>query len=318
MHDSTAIQDLDAALASGYLIVRETPQPAGFSTFAAKSKSDGSDVEIKTVPIGIFSGSGAVIEVAAAARKLTHPNIVPIISSGSYGGTFYWISPAIEGRTLRDRLARGGRIAAEDALTVLRDLSAALTHAHLHGVVHGGLSPDSVLLSGGSALVSDFGISEMFAALRRADAKRNTATPTGGESLRYASPEEAGGAKSDTRSDAYAWGVIAYEILAGRHPFAARRTPREVAAAHAGETPSPLAASGTTITPGVTRLIMRCLSKDPQDRPETAREILDSMTRELLLPPPEPAAGTGQKAAIVLMVLAVTVIVLMAWLGLRS
>jgi serine/threonine protein kinase len=317
MYDSTALQDLDAALASGYLIVREIPQPAGFNTFAARSKADGTDVEIRTVPLEIFSGVSPVGGAELARRRVVHPNIVPVITSGSRGGTFYWISPAIEGRSLRDRLSRGGRMAPEDALTVLRDVSAALTHAHRRGVVHGGLSPDSVVLSGGSALVSDLGIPEVFAALRRKDVKHNVATPTGGESLRYASPEEASGGKSDTRSDAYAWGVIAYEILAGRHPFSARITPREVAAAHTGEAPPPFA--GDAATPaGVTRLVMRCLSKDPAKRPETAREILDVMTKEMLTPPPAPAAGTGQKAVIALLLVAVAVIAVIVWLGIRS
>lgn len=318
MDDSTALQDLDAALASGYVIVREMPQPAGFSSFAARSKSDGSTVEIKAVPMEIFAGAKPVSEAELASRRVVHPNIVPIVGSGRHGNTFYWVSPAIDGRTLRERLSRGGRMGVDDSLTVLRDVSAALTHAHLHGVVHGGLSPDSVLISGGSALVADIGIPEVFAALRRAGSSRNIATPTGGEPLRYASPEQANGGKADTRSDAYSWGVIAYEMLGGRHPFSGRMTPREMMAAHTGEEPPPLATGGAPVPAGVTKLIMRCLSKDPSKRPETARQILDAITKEMLVPPPAPAAGSGQKLIIALLVLAVTLIGVIAWLGIRS
>jgi serine/threonine-protein kinase len=200
-----------------------------------------------------------------------------------------------------------------DSLTVLRDVSAGLTHAHLHGVVHGGLSPDSILISGGSALVADLGIAEVFTALRRSSSRH--ATPSGGEPLRYVSPEQASGGKADTRSDAYSWGVIAYELLAGRHPFAGRSTPQQIIAAHTDETPPPLNNLSPDIPGGITRMIMRCLSKDPSKRPETARDIRDVMTKEMLQPDPAPAAGSGQKAVIALMILAVVAIGVIAWMG---
>jgi eukaryotic-like serine/threonine-protein kinase len=318
MSESTALQDIDAALASNYLIVREMPAAAGFSTFAAKSKTDGSNVEIKAVPLEIFSGNTPVRDSELAARWIQHPNIVPIIGAGREGETFFWISPEIDGTTLRARLARGGRMRTQDSLTVLRDVSAGLTHAHLHGVVHGGLSPDSVLISGGSALVTDIGIPEVFGALRGADTAGRFATPTGAEPLRYASPEQANGGKADTRSDAYAWGMIAYELLGGRHPFASRSTPREMMQAHSDEAPPPLVTLGNDVPAGVTRLVMRCLSKDPSRRPETARDILDAMTKEMLVPPPAPKAGSGQRLITAILILALVAIAVIAWLGIRA
>ena len=314
MADSTAVQDLDHALGSGYLIVREMPQAAGFHTYAARSKSDGSNVEIKTISISQIGGSVPISDTDLATRRVQHPNVVPIIAAGSEGDTFFWMSPDIDGRTLRARLSRGGRIEMRDSLTVLRDVSAGLMHAHLHGVVHGGLSPDSIVISGGTALVSDLGIAEVFTALKR-NASSRIATPAGGESLRYVSPEQASGGKADTRSDAYSWGVIAYELLAGRHPFAGRSTPQQIIAAHTDETPPPLTTISPDLPSGITRLITRCLSKDPSKRPETAREILDAMSKEMLQPDPAPAAGTGQKAVIVLMILAVVAVGVIAWLG---
>lgn len=315
MSDSTTIQDLDSALGATYLVVREAPQAAGFSTFAARSGADGSSVEIKTIPLESLGGRPPVGDSDLESRRIQHPNVVPIIGAGSEGGTFYWISPAIEGRTLRARLSRGGRLGLRDSLTVLRDVSAGLTHAHLHGIVHGGLTPDSILMSGGSALVTDLGIAEVFTALRRSNQSR-LATPAGSEPVRYASPEQTNGGKADTRSDAYAWGVIAYELLAGRHPFAGRTTPREMMVAHSDEDPPPLSAAND-IPPGVNRLIVRCLAKDPSRRPETARQILDVMTKEMLAPEPAPAPGSGQKAVMVLMVMAVVAIGLIAWMGTR-
>jgi eukaryotic-like serine/threonine-protein kinase len=318
MTDSTTLQDLDAALGSQYLIVREIPQPAGFSTFAARKAKDGSSVEIKTLPLHALGGSAPLNESELETRRIQHPNVVPIIGTGTQGNTFFWISPEIEGRTLRTRLSRGGKMDIRDSLTVLRDVSAGLTHAHLHGVVHGGLTPDSIIISGGSALVADVGVAEAFTALRRSHSTERMATPGGGEPLRYASPEQASGGKADTRSDVYAWGVIAYELLGGRHPFAGRTTPREMMTAHADEEPPAIAMSGVDVPQGITRLIMRCLSKNPAQRPETARQVLDAMTREMLVPEPAPPAGSGQKAMMMLLVLAVVAVAVIAWMGMRG
>ena len=318
MSESTTLQDLDAALGSAYMVVREMPQAAGFSTFAARSSTDGTSVEIKTLPIDDMGGQPPLSESDVESRRIQHPNIVPIITAGTEGNTFFWISPEIDGRTLRTRLSRGGKMDPRDSLTVLRDVSAGLTHAHLHGIVHGGLTPDSILISGGSALVADIGIAEAFTALRRTHSRARLATPSGGEPLRYASPEQTQGTKADTRSDVYAWGVIAYELLGGRHPFSGRTTPREMMVAHSDEQPPALAMSGVDVPPGVTKLIMRCLSKNPAERPETARQVLDAMTREMLVPDPAPAAGTGQKAMMLLLVIAVVAMAVIAWMGTRN
>jgi serine/threonine-protein kinase len=88
--------------------------------------------------------------------------------------------------------------------------------------------------------------------------------------------------------------------------------------AHSDEEPPALAMSGVDVPQGITRLIMRCLSKNPAQRPETARQVLDAMTKEMLVPEPAPAAGSGQKAVMMLLVLAVVAVAVIAWLGMRS
>ena len=317
MTESTARNDLETALAGAYTIVKETPNAGGFSTFAARSNTDGSSVEIKAVPAGLFAGSTPVSDSDLAARRIQHPNIVPVLIAARHGNTFFWISPAIEGRTLRARLSRGGRMALPDSLIIMRDVSAALTHAHLHGVLHGGLSTESIVISGGSALVSDLGIQEIFAGLRRQGARSASLSPDAADPLRYAAPEQAGGSKSDTRSDVYAWGVIGYELLSGRHPFAGRNTPRQIMAAHSDEEPAQLMSGSATAPSAVTRLVMRCLSKDPSKRPESARELLAVMTKEMLVPPPAAPAGSGQKMVIGIAVVLLVAILVMAWLGIN-
>jgi serine/threonine-protein kinase len=318
MPESTVRADIENAIDSDYSIDRELPGPGGLSAFAATRQADGNRFNIKGIFLDDMSGaSPPLTDAGLAARRIRHPNILPIVESGLSSGTFYWISPSIDARTLRARLGRGRRIELNDSMTVLRDVSAALTHAHLHGVVHGGLTPDSILISGGSALVADLGVAEVFTALRNRTANDPQNWVAAADPLRYSTPEQARGSAADARSDVYAWGVIAYEVLGGRHPFAGRTTPRQMAAAHTDEEPAQLAVGKSDIPSAVNRLIMRCLSKDPSKRPESAREILAVMTKEMLVPPPAPAAGKGQKVVILLVCLVIVLVAIMVFLGSR-
>lgn len=301
MTDSILRRDIESALGSTYEIVRELPQAAGLTAYSARSHVDESHVVVSAIRASALTGNSIHSRLPAGGPALDHPNILPILASASHGETFLWVSPEVEGRTLRSRLARGGRVAPEDSMILLRDISAALTHAHRHGVVHGGLSPDNVLISGGSALVTNLGIAPVFAALNRDD-KAMTSSSTAEESYRYSSPEQVAGAAADARSDVYAWGVMAYELLGGRHPFAGRYTAREMVAAHTSEEPPQLMGGRSGVAPAVTRLVMKCLSKEKAKRPQAAGEVLDLMTREMLTPPPAPPAGAGQKLTIAVVV----------------
>jgi Protein kinase domain. len=316
MQESTVRSDIENAIGSDYSIDRELPSPRGLSAFSGTGRNDGAQVNVKGISLDEMNGAAPPLtDAGLAARRIRHPNILPIIESGLSDRTFYWISPSIDARTLRARLVRGGRIEMADSMTVLRDVSAALTHAHLHGVVHGGLTPDSILISGGSALVADLGVAEVFTALRNRTANDAANFASTADPLRYSTPEQAKGGAADARSDVYAWGVIAYELLGGRHPFAGRNTPRQMAAAHTDEEPAQLAVGKSEIPSVVNRLIMRCLSKEPSKRPESAREILAVMTKEMLIPPPAPAAGKGQKVVVGLVLLLVVLLAVMVWLG---
>lgn len=306
--------EIQLALGADYTIDRQLPRPPGIIAYSARGVHDGSRVEISAIPTSVLSVTpqGAA---SSATVPLQHANILPISRSGILGDIFYWIAAEADAQTLRARLiARDSRVSLKDSLILLRDVSAALTHAHSHGVVHGGLTPDSVLISGGSALVANIGIARVFAALDSAH-NETTTGPGIGESFRYTSPEQLTGAAADARSDVYAWGVIAYELLSGRHPFSGRSTPREMLAAHTAEDPPLLLGGRFNVPPPVARLVMRCLSKEPSKRPQAAGEILNVLTRELLTPPPAAAAGSGQKVAIALVVALGAAVALLAMLG---
>src|SRR5205085_959991 len=159
----------------------------------------------------------------------------------------------------------------------------ALAYAHAQGIVHRDIKPENVLLSSGTAVVTDFGIAKALQ-LSKTTAPGgpagivDTVLTRVGLSLgtpAYMSPEQAAGdPDTDHRADLYAWGVMAYEILAGRHPFAGKTTPQQLMAAHIVDIPAPLAAQRPELPPSVATIVMRSLEKDPELRPASASELL--------------------------------------------
>jgi serine/threonine protein kinase len=155
-------------------------------------------------------------EILQTAR-LQHPSIVPILSvgtlrypTGAVGP--YYIMPYIRGETLRSRLEREGPFSASSILRVLRDVLEALVHAHRHGIVHRDIKPENIFISGGHAVVTDFGIAKAVSA--SGDSPSNTLPGLAVGTPAYMAPEQAAGDEGvDQRSDLYALGVVAYELL---------------------------------------------------------------------------------------------------------
>src|SRR5690606_17563883 len=164
------------------------------------------------------------------------------------------------------RMDRGG-LAIGEAVGILRDVARALAYAHAQGVVHRDIKPDNVLLSLGSATVTDFGIAKAINAARTDGSQKREALTQVGTSIgtpTYMAPEQAAGdPDTDHRADLYAFGVMAFEMLAGRTPFVAS-TPTRLLAAHMSEPPPDLLALRTDCPPSLAALVMRCLQKDPE------------------------------------------------------
>jgi serine/threonine-protein kinase len=216
-------------------------------------------------------------EIRLSAR-LQHPNVVPILSAGVAGGVPYYTMPYVDGESLRARLARG-RIPIADAISLLRDVARALAHAHARGIVHRDIKPENVLLSDDAVVVADFGIAKAVDAARTQNAAGGVTLTQLGATLgtpAYMAPEQAAGDPDvDHRADEYAWGVVAYEVLSGSHPFAGKRTAHALITAHMAELPTPLAQFRSDIPAALAHLVTRCLAKDPADRPASARELVD-------------------------------------------
>ena len=240
-----------------------------------------------------FSAERFERELRVTARLL-HPNIVPVLSAGSSGGLSYYTMPFIRGESLRARLV-AGPVELRSALRLLGDVAHALAFAHGEGVLHRDIKPDNVLVADGIAVVTDFGIAKAISAAVAADptrASRPALSVADGRDLRspaltqtgmslgtpaYMAPEQVAGEPDiDARADLYAWGVMAYECLAGGHPFGTR-TAQGYIAAHLVESPLPLMQRNQAVPPSVDALIMRCLEKNRDQRPESARTIVDTL-----------------------------------------
>src|SRR5438309_11606412 len=217
--------------------------------------------------------------------------------------------PFVDGESLRVRLARHGELPVNHAIRMLREIASALAYAHEHGIVHRDLKPDNVLLSGGSAMVTDFGVAKALTVSTNAEHGGMTSLGVALGTPAYMSPEQASADPSvDHRADIYSVGVLAYELLTGQRPFAGR-TPQHLLSADVAEAPEAINRRGASLPPALAALVMRCLEKRPADRPQSASEVvhaLDDIT---------PRGGSRRWGAIAAAAAAVVlVIVIASWL----
>ncbi|HXV90089.1 MAG TPA: protein kinase [Gemmatimonadales bacterium] len=214
------------------------------------------------------------IQVAAG---LQHPHIVPLLTAGRAGDIVYYVMPLVEGESLRARIEREGPLPAPTVIAILREVAEALAYAHRRGVVHRDIKPDNVLIAEGHALVTDFGVAKALGhstgGAMLTSAGMAVGTPA------YMAPEQAAGDPGvDHRADIYAVGALAYELLAGRLPFAGFSY-QQILAAQLTESPTPLVAYRGDLPPALDRLVTRCLARDPGARFQSATELFDELAR---------------------------------------
>lgn len=268
---------LQQTLGTAYTIDRELGGGGMSRVFVARDESLRRNVVVKVLPPDLVAGVNAErfdreIQLAAG---LQHPHIVPLLSAGQTNGVPYYTMPFVEGDSLRARLAHGAPLPMTEAIGILRDVAKALAYAHDRGIVHRDIKPDNVLLSGGSAVVTDFGIAKAISASRTV-APGGTLTQIGTSigTPAYMAPEQAAAdPATDHRADIYSFGCLAYEMLAGRPPFVGK-TPQKLLAAQMGEAPQPIAELRPDTPDTLASLVMACLEKDADDRPQRAVEIV--------------------------------------------
>ncbi len=282
-------EQLQATLGDAYVIEREL-SPGGMSRlFLATESSLERQVVIKLLPPETASEVSAARfqrEVLVAAR-LQHPNILPVLSTGTSAGLFFYIMPYVAGESLRHRLEHSGRFPVPEALRVLREIADALALAHSRGIVHRDIKPANILLQEGHAVLTDFGIARAVEASRLGTTEeRLTGTGVGIGTLGYMAPEQLAGEKDlDASADVYALAVVAYEMFAGQPPFS-RPTMQKLIAAHLSEAPPLISTVAPDVPPQISDAIAKALSKAPEDRYRTAAEFRDALDLPMTAPFP--------------------------------
>ncbi|MGZ3637145.1 MAG: protein kinase domain-containing protein [Ktedonobacterales bacterium] len=200
---------------------------------------------------------------ARAASALQHPNIVQVFDYGQSGESYYIVMEFVDGSDLRRYLKKQGVLTNERAIEIAHDVALGLGAAHKRGIVHRDVKPQNVMLNdSGLVKLTDFGIASMY---KDAEAERLTTTGMTLGTVQYYAPEQAQGEIVSPAADIYALGIVMYEMLTGRTPFDGD-TPVAVAMRHIQDIPAPPSSLNPRITPGLERIILRCLEKDPRDR----------------------------------------------------
>lgn len=215
---------------------------------------------------------------ARATSALNHPNILTIYEFGSHADTPYIVEELLEGENLRAQLERGS-LAPKKAIEYARQIAAGLAAAHDKGIVHRDLKPENLFITkDGRVKILDFGLAKLKSA-KLGNALGSTApsqplTNPGMVmgTISYMAPEQVRGEEADPRSDIFAFGIILYELLSGRQPFAGGSV-AEVMSAILKEEPPDLAEVNARVSASLEQLVRHCLEKDPELRFQSARDL---------------------------------------------
>jgi serine/threonine-protein kinase len=277
---------LQAALGPQYRLERELGRGGMGVVFLATDTTLDRRVAIKVVHPELAPHESITRRFLTEARtiaRLRHPNIVAVHAAGSAEGLLYYVMDEIAGESLRQRLTREGRLSTEETAHIVADLAAALDAAGRAGVVHRDVKPENVLLDQATvrALLADFGIARAVAAEAGSSSTGQgvaVGTPV------YMSPEQAAGEEIDSRSDLYALGIVAYEMLAGHPPFQGPH--RIVVSKHIAERPVPIERLRPETPRELAGAIMRALEKQPSERWQSGEEFRQAVAGERAAPRP--------------------------------
>ena len=272
------------AFEPAYILERELTGGGMSRVFLATERALNRKVVIKVLPPELAAGVNRERfrrEIQLAAQ-LQHPHIVPLYSAGEHGDLLYYTMPFIEGESLKHAIHEHGAtkkpFTVREIVRILHDVSDALAYAHARGVIHRDIKPGNVLRSGSHAVVTDFGVAKAISAAMPAVGMTTSGMAIGTPA--YMAPEQlAGDPAADHRMDIYAVGLLAYELLTGEAPFN-EASPQATLAAQMTRDPVSVSRKRPDVPPALAALVMKCLAKMPEQRPQTAQELvaeLDAM-----------------------------------------
>lgn len=205
-----------------------------------------------------------------AVAMLSHPNIVSVYDVSQDGAIDYIVMELIEGITMKQYLDKKGAMTWREVLHFSMQIAKGLEHAHSRGIIHRDIKPHNIMvLKDGSVKVADFGIARIASA-------QSTLTREALGSVHYISPEQAKGGRVDNRTDIYSLGVVMYQMLTGRPPYDGE-SPVAVAIQHINGNLLPPSQLNSQIPRGLEQIIMRAMALNPDDRYNSATELLRDM-----------------------------------------
>ena len=273
---STIEERLASSLAERYAIEREIGRGGMATVYLAQDIKHDRTVAIKVLQpeLSATIGTDRFDREIRVAAKLQHPHILSLYDSGEADGLLYYVMPFVEGESLRDRMDREKLLPIEDAIQIALEVADALGYAHSRGVVHRDIKPENILLSGGHALVADFGIAR--AVSSAGSEQRLTETGMALGTPIYMSPEQAVGDDVGPTSDLYSLGCVLYEMLAGTPPFTGPNS-RAIMARHAMDPVPGLQVIRDTVPDEIEDAVFFALAKVPADRPQTAHQFAEAL-----------------------------------------
>ena len=270
-------QHVRQVLADRYAIEREIGRGGMAVVYLARDLKHDRPVAIKVFrpELAATLGTERFLREIQIVARLQHPHILPLHDSGTAEGLLYFVMPFVEGESLATRLAREKTLPVEDAVEIAAEVASALDYAHKQGVVHRDIKPANILLSGGHAVVTDFGIAR---AVSAAVEPRITAEGSPIGTPTYMSPEQAAAdtGEVDARTDIYSLGAVLYEMLAGKPPYEGPTLESIFAQIITGETPQLKQARPDAPT-HLGSVVAKALDKSPAKRFRTGAEFAQAL-----------------------------------------
>ncbi len=233
------------------------------------------------------------------ARQISHPNVCRVYDIGEHEGRHFLSMEYVDGEDLASLLKRIGRLPAQKALEISREICAGLAAAHDQDVIHRDLKPANIMIDGrGQARIMDFGLAIKPA--ERSQAEDSAGTPA------YMAPEQMAGMGTSVRSDIYSLGLVLYELFTGRKVLEGASL-EEIRRKQMIETLQPPSSYALDIDPEIDRVIMRCLAREPASRPSSVLEVAaalpggDPLKAALAAgrtPTPEMVAAAGEEGSL--------------------
>ena len=265
-----------------YIVKRELGRGGMGAVYLAEQPGLGREVAIKELLLSAVADPVALqrfMQEAQVMARTSHPNLVQVHDLEQIGDANYIVLEFVRGKSLRD-LINQGTFPLPQTLAVMHGVLQALDYAHRRAIVHRDMKPENVLLSEeGDVKVADFGIARLMDDSGAGSTATKTGTTVG--TPQYMSPEQVASSKVDGRSDLYSAGIMFYELVVGQPPFTASDAdgPFTLMAKHVQAPPKPPSVLRPGLDMALEEVILKSLSKRPEDRYQTGQDFDDAMVR---------------------------------------